>query len=212
MILIPALRHEAEAEARRLRAVRARSAVTQPTTALGDVGATTIRTSPHSVLRDPAVIFFVRVRIIDGSGRLLEDVMVPVQLRLPLADRATRRSDVRDNAQLLIVRHGPAAMAAVGTHLAVRVADISRQYGRGLERAERRERWLGRIVNHDGHHLVQAGLFDRRSLKDLDVARYRELRASRESNERRQTLQSGMTGLSTLQPEIVLLLLIKASA
>ena len=211
MVLTPGLRHEAEAEARRLWAVRARSAVTQPTTAPGDVGATTLRTSPHSRLRDTAAIFFVRVRIIDGSGRLLEDVMVPVQLRLALADRPTRRSDVRDQAQLLIVRHGPAAMAAVGTHLAVRLADISRQYGRGLERAERRERWLGRIVNHDGHHLVQAGLFDGRSLKNLDAARYREVRASRESNERRQTLQSVMSGLSTLQPEIVLLLLIKAS-
>jgi hypothetical protein len=212
MILTPALRHEAEAEARRLWAVRAGPAVTQPTTAPGDVGAATLRTSPHNLLHDTAAIFFVRVRIIDGSGRLLEDVMLPVQLRLPLADRATRRSDVRDKAQLLIVRHGPAAMAAAGTHLAVRLAEISRQYGRGLERAERRERWLGRIVNHDGHHLVQAGLFDRRALKNLDAARYRVLRASRDSHERRQTLQSVMAGLSTLQPEIVLLLLIETTA
>jgi hypothetical protein len=211
MTLTPALRAEAEAEARRLWAVRARSAVIQPMTAMGDIGVTTLRISPHGVLRDTAAIFFVRVRIIDGSGRLLEDVIVPVQLRLPLADRATRRSDVRDEAQLLIERHGPAAMAAVGPHLAVRLAEISRQYGPGLERAERRERWLGRIVKRDGHHLVQAGLFDRRSLKNLDAARRRELRASRESDARRQTLQSVMAGSSTLQPEIVLLLLIKTS-
>jgi hypothetical protein len=212
MILTPALRDEAEAEARRLRAARTRPAATPPTTALGDVGATTLRTSPRNVLHDTAAIFFVRVRIVDGSSRLLEDVMVPVQLRLPLADRATRRSDVRDKAQLLIGRHGPAAMAAAGTHLAVRLAEISRQYGRGLERADRRERWLGRIMNHDGHRLVQTGLFDRRALKDLDAVRYRELRASRESNERRQTLQSVMAGLSTLQPEIVLLLLVESTA
>jgi hypothetical protein len=178
---------------------------------LGDVGATTLRPSPHSVLRETAAIFFVRVRIIDGSGRLLEDVMVPVQLRLPLADRAARRSDVRDTAQLLIVRDGAAAMAAARRDLAVRLAELSRQYGRGLERAERRERWLGRIVSHDGHHLVQAGLFDRRSLRNLDAVRDRELRVSRESDERRQTLQS-VGGLSTLQPEIVLLLLVNASA
>lgn len=211
MTLTLPLRHEAEAEAARLRAARGRTPVSSGVTP-GDIPVTALRTSMNPGLDGPGVVFFVRAGIIDTAGRLLEYLIVTVGVPLPNLSHHRRRRDVRSHAQHLCDRAAPAVLAIAREQIARRAAAIRSEYGRGLERALRREEQLATIVNRDASSLVQAGLFDGRALKDQEAARLRRSRASVESVSRAEALRAGPLAVSAAQPEIALLLILYSRA
>lgn len=201
------LRSDAEAEASRLRAARSGSAAATSRDDGGDISVTELAPSRNGALREGGAIFFVRARSVAATGRLLETVLVPVQVSSDFLNRRSRRSVVRSRAQRLIERCEAAVIAAAREHMAARMAETSRQYGRGLERAATRERRIGEILARGEHQFVQAGLFDRRSLKDRDAALTRESAATGDSDTRRRSLESEVSGIASQDLRLVLLLL-----
>jgi hypothetical protein len=208
MTQILALRSDAEEEAETLRAVRSISA-SGPTAPVTDrVCTTMVRRLKRGPLGHSGAIFFGSVKIVDASGRVLEDLLVPVQVKFRARLHGKRRRDVCRDGQEIYDRHQPAVVEAVREHVSRRLMNISDKYGCGLARLMRREDHLARLLGDETPALVQAGLFDRRAVKERDSARIDEAAASDESNARMRALQSAMLGITVRGPDIVLLLLV----
>jgi hypothetical protein len=207
-----ALRSDAEAEAERLRAVRSTSAFGHAVPVADQVSVTTIRRSKLGPLSNSGAIFFGRVNIVDASGRVLEDLLVPVQVEFRASIHGQRRRDLKHHAQQIHDRYQPAVVGAVREHVSTRLTNISDQCRCGLARSMRREEHLVRLLAGEIPALVQAGLFDRRAVNEHESARSHEAAASNESDARRRALQSAMLGITMREPEIVLLLLVNATA
>jgi hypothetical protein len=212
MTQILALRSDAEAEAETLRALRSTAACSHAVPITDQVSLTTIRRSKQGPLGDSGAIFFARVKIVDASGRVLEDLLVPVRVKFRALIRGKRRRDVRRDGQDIHDRHQPAVVAAVREHVSTRLTNISNQYGSGLARSMRREEHLARLLAGEIPALVQPGLFDRRAVKERESARSDETTASHESDARRRALQSALHGITMREPDIVLLLLVNRTA
>jgi hypothetical protein len=216
-----ALRSDAEAEAERLRAVRLTSAFfrnrrpgtfPQGVPVADQVCVTTIRRSKRGPLNTSGAIFFGRVNVVDASGRVLEDLLVPVQVEFRASIHGKRRGDLKREAQEIHDRCQPAVIGALREHISTRLTNISDQSGHGLARALRREGHLARLLADEMPALVQAGLFDRRAVNEHESARSHETAASNESDARRRALQPAMLGITVRGPDIVLLLLVNATA
>lgn len=216
-----ALRSDAEAEAERLRAVRSTPAFLrnrrpgtfpQGVPIADHVSVTTIRRSKRRPLNTSGAIFFGRVNVVDASGRVLEELLVPVQVEFRASIHGKRRNDLRRDAQDIHDRCQPAVVEAVREHVSTRLTNISDQSGHGLARSMRREGHLARLLADEVPALVQAGLFDRRALNEHESARSHEIAASNESDARRRALQSAMLGITVRGPDIVLLLVVNATA
>jgi hypothetical protein len=206
------LRSDAEAEAAALRAVRSAS-TSSPTSLIPDqVPVTAIRASKQGPLTSSGAIFLVRVKIADASGRVLEEPLVPVQLKCPALVHGKKRRDVRRAGQGIHDRHQPVVVAAVAAHVSSRLTSLFDRYGSELARSMRREAHLARLAASEVPVLVQAGLFDRRAVKEHDSARRDETAASHERDARRRALQSAMFGIAMRGPDIVLLLLVNATS
>jgi transposase len=205
------LRSDAEAEAERLRAVRATSPCAHTAAMTDQVPVTTIRRVKLGPLGSPGAIFFARAKVVDASGRVLEELLVPAQVKFRPLNHGKRRRDVRSDGRQVLDRHQPAVVAAVREHVSTRLTSISDQYGRGLARSTRREEHLGKLLAREIPALVQPSLFDRRALKDRESARSDDTTASKESDARKLALQSAVSGITMREPDIVLLLLVGAA-
>jgi hypothetical protein len=202
------LRSDAEAEAGRLRAVRSTSPCSHAAAITDQVPVTMIRASARGPLRNPGAIFFVRVKVIDASGRVLEELLVPAQVKFHQMNHGKRRRDVRSDGQRVFDRHQADVVATVGEHVSTRLTNISDQYSSGLGRLTRREEHLTRLLAREIPAMVQASLFDRRAVKEHESARSEETAASQESDVRKRALQSAVPGITMRRPDIVLLLLV----
>lgn len=198
------LRDEANAEAERLLALRAQDSVRLSQTAR-DLLITTIR-GRNSRLCFASAIFFARSTIADASGRALEAILVPVALRLDSAVPHQRRCDVRSSIQRLMDVHGPAVVAAAHEHVGARMTPLTEAFGLGFERALKREQRLRQLIERKGDALIQAGLFDTRSLNKEDEEQ-RKLQVCAESDSRIKFLRFGSSALSIQRTTIVLILL-----
>jgi len=205
------LRSDAEAEAGRLRAVRSTSPCSHAAAMTDQVPVTMIRASARGPLRNPGAIFFVRVKVIDASGRVLEELLVPAQVKFHQMNHGKRRRDVRSDGQQVFDRHQADVVATVGEHVSTRLTNISNQYWCGLGRLTRREEHLAGLLGREMPALVQPSLFDRRALRDRESARSDETAASEESDRRKRTLQSATLGLAMRGADIVLLLLVNTA-
>jgi hypothetical protein len=212
-----ALRSDAEAETERLRAVRSTSAFGHAVPVVDQVCVTTIRRSKVGPLSNSGAIFFGRVNIVDASGRVLEDLLVPVQVEFRASihgqrRHGQRRRDLRRDAQEIHDRYRPAVVGAVRDHVSTRLTHISEQWSCGFALSMRREEHLAKLLAGEIQTLVQAGLFDRRAVNERESARSQETAASNESDARRLALQSAMLGITMRGPDIVLLVLVNATA
>jgi hypothetical protein len=208
MLLIPPLRREAEAEAARIAGIHAARTRACVAVSPGDIPVTTLRRSAAHGLESPGVVFFVRARISDAAGRLLEQIVVAVKLPLIEPLHGRRRRDVRAQAQDVYDRHAAAAIAGA-LDQAVRRADaIALDYGQRLERAREREGRIAELVAAGTHSLVQAALFDRRALKHRDHIQRKQSIASADSQSRMESLRSGPHAVSVQSAEVALLLVV----
>lgn len=227
MTLTLVLRADAVAEAARLTDVRARIAAPirrkangtdatnrrpAPAGAFDGIAVTMIRARAGGAFGHASAIVMTRARILDQPGRLLEELVVPIELKLPLVNPGTTLRAVKALAQRLLDLHQRAVIAVAREQISKRLADISAQYGRGVQRSLRREERLAAILATEAPPLVQAGLFDRRALKARASDRSRDSLAWDESDARRRTLRSAVAGVTAQEPEIVLVLLVSTSA
>lgn len=158
----------------------------------------------------PSVIWFVRGRIVNGAGRFVEDMLVPVLLRHSDPAEAgphRRRRDVRAYAEQLIETLAPAVISVVNTHVDARVKRIAADSAEWIDRALIRERALSKISAADTAFLIQAGLFDARALKEHEAVQQRRRTAGDESDARVETLKAAAIVSAAEAPQIALLLI-----
>jgi hypothetical protein len=136
---------------------------------------------------------------VDGTGRLVEDLILPIEVRSPQSTAHTARSETRRQAQKLFERWRAPVRSVCLSEVARRTTDLAAEYGRGFQRARARESYLTELANADGDRLVQPGLFNRRATKG---------RFSLEHHGREEALQSAASLLIAQASETVLLLIV----
>lgn len=196
------LRAEAEVDAVRIRSIKAKAPTDSAPFQSGGVAFIVLRRPKTGGLIRSAAIFFTRTRIVDGSGRLVEDLMVPVEVRRDIGPQAQRAFDAYYSAVRSV------ALAEV----ARRITALATEYGRGLARVRARESRLEEFAENRAHELVQAGLFDRRALQDRDRSVHVHATVSNQHRERREALDASSSLLVAQQSEIVLFLIIARGA
>ncbi len=190
------LRAEAEADAVRIRANRTNPSANSAPFQTGTVALTVLRRPGTGDVIRSGAIFFIRTRVVDGSGRLVENLLIPVEVRI-VSPTLRRRRDIRAHAQEVLDAHQAAVRSVALAEVARRITALAADYGHGLERARARE---SRLAETDAHVLVQAGLFDRRHLQNQDrPVRFHPMTAS-------------SSLLVAQQSEIVLLLVVTSGA
>jgi superfamily II DNA or RNA helicase len=165
-------------------------------------------------IKTPSVIWFMRARIVNGAGRLVEETLVPVLLPSHrLAGPAdgghihSRPREVRAYAERLIARFEPAVTALVRQQIALRVTRIAEESAGCIARALERERHMAKSVADDRFSLVQAGLFDNRALRHDEAVNLQRRLVADESAARHRLLEAGSVARLAQPPEISLLLI-----
>ena len=213
------LKTRARAEAARLRAVRSTLQVQSPLPEgilpVARIRSLDLRSLDHQL--QASAIFFVRVRIANGAGRLVEDALLP--LAVPASadygpakaghdaqSGRLKRRDVRSRAERLIDRVGPAAIA-LATRLAHdRARSIDAESAEWVRRAVHREDLLSREGGEEMTPLVQAGLFDNRALANRQSSWQRHRRMADQCGQRSALLEAGATAFLAHDPYIALVL------
>ncbi len=151
------------------------------------------------------LIAFMRLRIVSGAGRFVEDALIAIGVRFDVTQRRLVRRNVRATAEALVTSLRPALIQAAGQHLRAREETIARDSAQWAARALAREY---HIASHGVRlePLVQAGLFDSRALKQQSALRYQSDAVQRDSDAFRDRLAGDSRVLAPDDPEIVLLL------
>ena len=158
-----------------------------------------------------STIWFVRIRIVSGLSRLLEDRLIALASRPAEAGHdvlgGQRRRDVRAAAEHLIDVFGPAVVEFASRLGEERAKAMSHGLKTWLPRATYREEWLAETAASRFSSHVQPGLFDRRAVKhrQLDEQQRRNIFAN--CAERRAALQAHAKAAIASKPQIVLLLM-----
>jgi hypothetical protein len=181
------LRLEAEREAARIRATKARPPLAVSARPWSGIPVTTLRKPKAAGLHRSVVIFFTRTNVVDGSGRLVEEIVIPVEV-----DRQPG-----EDAQMVFDRWQPLVRSVCLAEVAKRITGLAWEYRHGLARARARESQLAEMVRADRAGLIQPGLFDRRATGH---------RASPEDSGRQESLSTASSLLVAQQLEFVLLL------
>jgi hypothetical protein len=184
------LRSEAACEAARIQPLRARTPIVVPARTRDGIPACTLRHPKTPGLHRSVVIFFVRTSIVDGSGRLVEELITAVEVR-----RETG-SDVKT----LFKHWRMLARSVCLVEVARRIALLSEEYKTALERARRRELQLAETAAAGRATLVQPGLFGRRANAD---------RTPVEADGREDSLKAASSLLLARRSSIVLVLAIQ---
>lgn len=206
------LEKEREAEAARLHATQKAPAQTVGIEE-GIIPVTTVRLTASTFAaaglpthhRRPSIIWFVRARIVNGAGRLTDEMLFPVWMPLLAGPHTTCRRDVRACAEHIVERYGTTVMDFIRQRATERSRDLQSQTAEWVVRTLRRECELSKIAATDAAALIQAGLFDSRALKEHeDAGRQRRVIAD-ESKARADALQAAISAVHP--PEIALLLI-----
>jgi len=163
---------EAISEAARIQVVKMRPPHEVSAPSWRGIPAAALRGTTAAGLRGPAAIFLTRTSIADGSGRLVEELLIPVEVN----------RDPGDGAEQVFDRWQALVRSVCLAEVAKRITALAWDYRRGLERARARESRLAELARADRGGLVQPGLFDRRSTNDrsplLDCQRQESLSAA----------------------------------
>ena len=213
------LKSRAHAETTRLTAMRSTPPV--PSTLDG-------RVIPVTCIRSlrASTLCFVRVRIANGTGRLVEDALLPIVVpdRGPAdADdgpaeaghdvvgsgfsRTDRTRTIRARAEQLIDRIGPAAIAFATRLAHDRANAIDAESAEWVRRAVRREVHLSRAAAHAMPLPVQAGLFDNREVASKQESERQQRLIFDQCASRSMELEAGATTFLAHEPHIVLVLI-----
>ena len=161
----------------------------------------------------PGMIALFRARLIDGRGRLLEEMLLPVHavLRLPwpAAQAIERHTEALGGvARALLPALGERARTAADA----RLADLGPDVSQACRKARGREAAIARVASRqfgaDSTRLVQAGLFDQRGLRQAAARRLAWTRLSSELDERRGRQERAEALAVAGQPEPMLLLFV----
>lgn len=206
------LKKDAEAEAVRLSGLRNLSPSPLPHRDDNRTAVCVFRSPVHKITRSPGVLCIFRARIVNGSGRLVEEMLVPVQLPLSRSDLASacapdaRRRDVRARAEYLVERFGAAVASAAHRHVEQRTAEIAAESRDWVARTLVREQQLSQVIQTDSV-LFQAGLFETRSLRQREDHDIQQQRWLDEIASRAGHLELGAVASPAQAPALVLLLL-----
>jgi superfamily II DNA or RNA helicase len=201
---------EAQAEARRLASLARGVSGASCYVDHGHTAVTVFRSRNRTA---PITVWFFHARIVNGCGRLVEDVIIPVQLPLSAADlpdlcsSPPKRRDVKAAAVDLVERFRGAVTAVAQVQIERRVLEIAGESRAWVARALARERRLSHLVA-TGDPLFQAGLFETRSLTHREDIRQRRQRLVDETATRAGYLALD-TVASLAQPPALVLLLIR---
>jgi hypothetical protein len=201
---------EAQVEAQRIAAIR-RLPACESVLPEHIVPVTLIRS------RDTSLIALFRMRLVTRAGRLVEDTLVPVRVGIdvptPLRRRivgrgsAFTRKATRSLAESLLSVFGAALLSCARTHGEQRAHAISSDAADSIVRAITRERAITALAAARSESLVQAGLFDTRSLK-VKRAREQHRETIRGDSEARASLLEGDASIGLAgDPELVMLLI-----
>jgi superfamily II DNA or RNA helicase len=158
------------------------------------------------------VLWLFRLSVVSGSGRLIEEALIPVQLPLPKCDavgtgaRRPHRREVRAIGDLLLRHFRSAATAAAQLHGERRALAITIESRTSLARARARERRLAQITDID-RELIQAGLFDTRALQHREDTRIQQEHILQLSASHSDRLERDASMSIAQVPELVLLLI-----
>lgn len=200
---------EAEAEALRLSSV---ARLLPAASSHRDHGHTAISVLRSHNRKQPVTVWFFHARIVNGSGRLVEEVLLPVQLPVSasavsvICGSPPKRRDVMVLAGHLVERFCGAVTSAARLHVERRVTEIAGEGRMWVARALARERCLSQLVATDDA-LFQAGLFETRSLKHREDIRTQRQRLADETASRAGHLELDAVTSLAQAPELVLLLI-----
>jgi len=165
-------------------------------------------TVPITVVRsaESSFVSFFRIRLVTGSGRLVEESLLPLHLPIERPSVRLTRSDARALAESLSEDFGPALARSAIEHARQHALAIASECQRSIARSVRRERAVAhRLAPSIGP--VQAGLFDTKALKRKQVADERHRLLTEESNARMHLLEAESTVRLAHDPELVMLLI-----
>ena len=146
MLIALDLKSAAEDEARRMQALRGVEH-RDPPVAPGTIFATRLNGASTRAVGGSCVIWFVRATIVDRSGRLIENLLIPVR-----AER-TDRDACAD------------VLAAASHHASARATEIALTYRDTFRHKTTREGLIHDRMKSEASGLVQLGLFDRRAAR-----------------------------------------------
>ncbi len=211
--LVADLKNEAETEASRLCELKRATLVSHRDEGRLAVCVRRSRQFTQSPFtQSPSAIWFYRARIVNGCGRLVEELLLPVHL--PLAQSGVvdacalkrRRRDIRATADNTVERFREAVASVVRRHVEQRAAQIAAASREWVTRALARERQLALVVGADTA-LFQAGLFDARSIKQREDLHAQQQQFMEEAASRIGHLELDAVVSIAQAPELVLLLL-----
>ena len=202
------LKAAAEAEATRIRAAR----VTLRGQSFTNDGVIPVLSTRSMGRRSPSVIWFVRIRIANRLGRLMEDRLVPVVTRgsdyVPTqAGHHLRRRELRAIARQIIDAVGPAVIHVASQLAEERAQLINREVGEWLPRAMLRENYLSRTAVAGVSSLIQPGLFDNRAVKQNERAEHQHRSFFKDCEARAALLEATATAMLAHEPQIALVLI-----
>jgi superfamily II DNA or RNA helicase len=184
-------------------------------------GAIRSRALRSLVLRSPdhkpggSAIWLIRIRIVNSLGKLIEHRLTaiathgrthaaPDMVKLP-----DRRRELRAIAEQMIDAIGPVVLESASQLAAERARAIWRALKESSSQATLRESFLCRAAATDGAVLIQPGLFDKRALKDQQVAEQQRRATLAECAGRAASFEADAAGVLANKPEIALLLFIR---
>jgi superfamily II DNA or RNA helicase len=165
-------------------------------------------TVPITVVRstESSFVSFFRIRLVTGSGRLVEESLLPLHLPIERPSVRLTRSAARALAESLSRDFGPLLTHSAIDHAHQRAVAIASEGQRTLARSVRRERAVAqRLAPSIG--LVQPGLFDTRALKLQQAADERQGLLAGDSDARIHLLEADSTVRLAHDPELVMLLI-----
>jgi superfamily II DNA or RNA helicase len=203
------LQARAHAEGARLERMRSTLRI-RSSLAEGVIPVTCIRS--RAITSGACAIWFVRVRIANRAGRLVEDALVPIAV--PDAPNAMarvtgtmRRRVVRARAERLVDDVGPLAVAVATQVARDRAKAIGAESAEWVRRAVRREDHLSRAASNAVAPLVQAGLFDNRAIASSQDAQRQQRRFIDHGARRSALLEASATACLAHEPQIALILI-----
>jgi hypothetical protein len=167
-----------------------------------------IRTEPASELDVfQGLIFFFLVRIVDGLGRLLEDVFLPVRVPVGISATRMRSRGLERHVQMLVAHHYREAEAGATTAAAVRASAIQRSHRDWLSACEARDRWIVAMLDRTRRDM-QRDLFNRRSCEPDSLHAHGSITSVIEQRLKASSDGSAGISVSTRPPVLVLVLLV----
>ena len=203
------LKARAHAEAARLEGMRSTLPI-RSSLAEGVIPVTRIRSEVFG--SKAGAIWFVRVRIGNRAGRLVEDMLVPIAVRDPPyaatgVGGTARRRLVRAHAEQWLDDIGPVAIAFATQLARNRAKAIDAESAEWVQRAVRRENHLSRAASKAMAPLVQPGLFDNRAVASKEDLRRQHRSISDQIVRRSAWLEAGATAFLIHEPHIALVLI-----